>query len=225
MIERLAVIPLLLCLFAPASVSAQGEPFDTTRLKYLFSPLELLASINRRSDVKMEEFAEAFAEACHALGELSIDPEFKRLIEFYEQHQYDTDLSTRVSETFQDFGLFVEYLRAERKVLIEHLSEEAANEVLARMLAARLQTKNFRIDGDAIAARLDEAKDEICMAVQAVEGKIELAELRNFAGRSFLAVAGGVAMAVDGPMGLTVVGVASVTLGALFVFLAGYGGS
>jgi hypothetical protein len=189
--EAVILRAFITLLLLPLSVGATtAQEFDNARIKLLLSPIESLASINRKREVETREVADALFEACNALENLSSEPQFGELLNFYQEHQYDPDLEPEISQLYQEFKLFLEFLEAERGILLKYLSEEAADDGLSFLLATRSQARNFKIDPNGIMRSLAQAKDKICIAAQQVEDRNTREEWRSLVGHSLLFLAG-----------------------------------
>lgn len=197
------VIPVLAILLLPGTAEAQQAPsLDPTRMKYLFSPIETIISINRKGNAGREELVRALQEACGALENLTNDEEFRNLLTHAEERG-SGGLSPEADEMYREFNAFLEFLKIERETLLEHLSEGAVDEILGRLLAARLQVQGFQIDADAVMSSLNETTAATCAAGTDVQERVERDELVNFIGRSLLVLEGGAIIAADAPLLVT----------------------
>ena len=191
-------------------------------MKYLFSPIETIITINRKGNVGREELVRALQEACGALENLTNDEEFRDLLR-QAQERGSGGLSSEADEMYREFNAFLEFLKVERETLLGHLSEEAVDEILGRLLTARLQVEGFQIDAEAVMSSLNETAAATCAAATDVEQRVERDELVNFIGRSLLVLEGGALIASDAPLlvsPLVAYGIASTAGGSYLIWLA-----
>ena len=107
-------IPVLAILLLPGAAQAQqGPSLDPTRMKYLFSPIETIITINRKGNVGREELVRALQEACGALENLTNDEEFRDLLR-QAQERGSGGLSSEADEMYREFNAFLEFLKIER---------------------------------------------------------------------------------------------------------------
>lgn len=218
--QALSRLLVLVCCSAGDGGAQEQRQLDESRLKFLLSPVERLASLNRRSRAEPQEIWSALDEACGALRALSEDRGFEDLMHFYQEQQYNSDISPEISALYGDFDRFVEFLKIERGLLTKYLSEEAVDEILGRVVATRKQAQNFKIDPDAIMSRLNETKEALCSAAQDFQGSVEREERNYLVGRGFLALAGALAASVDVVFGPTPPAVVSGTTGLFLIWMA-----